>query len=150
MSAEYRFDPGRSRRMGDAVLDEVRRLALFTSGVAELTRNRAEQIAKAMMSDTSTTGATALVKQLLETSRNNRQELLRLIGAEIRDQVESLGLATTRDIERLERRVARLEERVRSGDGGGRTSKKKTSARSKKTSTKKTSAKKTTARSGRV
>jgi polyhydroxyalkanoate synthesis regulator phasin len=136
--------------MGDVVLDEVRRLALFTSGVAELTRNRAEQIAKAMMSDASGTGASALVKQLLETSRHNRQELLRLIGAEIRDQVESLGLATTRDVERLERRVARLEERVRSSDGGERTSKKKTSARSRKTTTKKTSAKKTTARSGRV
>lgn len=134
--------------MGGVVLDEVRRLALFTSGVAELTRHRAEQIVKAMMSDSSGAGAPAMVRQLVETSRHNRQEFLRLIGAEIRDQVESLGLATARDLERLERRVERLEDRVRSGSarGSGRSGA-TTGARAKKTTrTKKTSAKTTGAR----
>ena len=129
------------------MLDEVRRLALFTSGVAELTRHRAERIVKAMMSDSSGAGAPAMVRQLVETSRHNRQEFLRLIGAEIRDQVESLGLATARDLERLERRVERLEDRVRSGAGGSGRSGATTGARAKKTTrTKKTSAKTTGAR----
>ncbi len=144
--------------MGGVVLEEMRRLALFTSGVAELTRHRAEQIVKTMMSDSSGAGAPAMVRQLVETSRHNRQEFLRLIGAEIRDQVESLGLATARDLERLERRVERLEERVRSGGAAGvkRPSAKKTGGRAKKTTSrkktnvKKTASKKTPGRSDRV
>ena len=134
------------------MLEEMRRLALFTSGVAELTRHRAEQIVKTMLSDSSGAGAPAMVKQLVETSRHNRQEFLRLIGAEIRDQVESLGLATARDVERLERRVDRLEERVRSTSA--RASKRsggaKKSTGAKKTSAKKSPSKKTTGRSDRV
>src|SRR5918992_118075 len=130
--------------MGGVMLDEVRRLALFTSGVAELTRHRAEQIVKAMMSDSSGAGAPAMVRQLVETSRHNRQEFLRLIGAEIRDQVESLGLATASDLERLERRVDRLEERVRTGT---RQSSPSTGSRARKTTkTKKTSAQRTGSR----
>jgi polyhydroxyalkanoate synthesis regulator phasin len=143
--------------MGGVVLEEMRRLALFTSGVAELTRHRAEQIVKTMMSDSSGAGASAMVRQLVETSRHNRQELLRLIGAEIRDQVESLGLATARDLDRLERRVARLEERVRSTSARAkRPSAKRTGGRAKKTTSgkrtnaKKTPSKKTTGRSDRV
>jgi polyhydroxyalkanoate synthesis regulator phasin len=134
------------------VLEEMRRLALFTSGVAELTRHRAEQIVKTMMTDSSGAGASAMVRQLVETSRHNRQEFLRLIGAEIRDQVESLGLATARDLERLERRVDRLEERVRSKST--RTPKRTGSRAKKSTSgkanTQKSSSKKTTGRSDRV
>ena len=136
--------------MGGVVLDEMRRLALFTSGVAELTRHRAEQLVKAMMSDSSGAGAPAMVKQLVETSRHNRQEFLRLIGAEIRDQVESLGLATASDLERLERRVDRLEERVRTGTRGtgrsgstGSRARKTTGTKKKTTGTRKTSAKRT-------
>jgi polyhydroxyalkanoate synthesis regulator phasin len=139
--------------MGGVVLEEMRRLALFTSGVAELTRHRAEQIVKTMMTDSSGAGASAMVRQLVETSRHNRQEFLRLIGAEIRDQVESLGLATARDLERLERRVDRLEERVRSKSTRapkrtGSSAKKSTSG--KKANTQKSSSKKTTGRSDRV
>jgi polyhydroxyalkanoate synthesis regulator phasin len=126
------------------VLDEMRRLALFTSGVAELTRNRAEQIVKTMMSDASGAGASAMVKQLLETSRHNRQELLRLIGAEIRDQVEALGLATTRDLERIEQRVDRLGKRV---DAATRVAK-KTSAKKTAAKTTRTRATKTTSGGG--
>jgi polyhydroxyalkanoate synthesis regulator phasin len=139
--------------MGGVVLEEMRRLALFTSGVAELTRHRAEQIVKTMMTDSSGAGASAMVRQLVETSRHNRQEFLRLIGAEIRDQVESLGLATARDLERLERRVDRLEERVRSKStrASKRTgSRAKKSTSGKKANTQKSSAKKTTGRSDRV
>jgi polyhydroxyalkanoate synthesis regulator phasin len=140
MSAEYRFDPARGRRIGEVVLDEMRRLALFTTGVAELTRNRAEQIVKTMMSDSSGAGAPAMVRQLLETSRHNRQELLRLIGAEIRDQVESLGLATARDLERIERRVDRLEKRVDAATRAAKkTSAKKTAAKTTRTRAAKTS-----------
>ena len=121
--------------MGADVLEEMRRLAIFTSGVAELTRNRAEQLVKTLMSDHPE--ASAAVKQLVEISKQNRQELLRVISQEMHDQVEALGLTTKTDLERIDRRLARLEERTRS--------------EAAPTSSKKSTAKKSTAkkRSGR-
>ncbi len=88
--------------------DDLRRVALFGSGVAELTRHRAEQLAR----------------DLLERSKQNRSDLVRLIRDEISNQLESLGVATKRDVERLERRVSRIEA----------TDKKKPAASKKKTS----------------
>ena len=105
--------------------DEVRRMALFGSGVAELTRHRAEQLAK----------------DLVERSKQNRDELMRLIRSEIQNQIQSLGVVTKRDFDRLERRVTRLEAQVK--DQAQKTSApKKTTA---KTSAKKSPAKKTSA-----
>jgi polyhydroxyalkanoate synthesis regulator phasin len=117
------------------MLDELRRIALFTSGVAELSRNRAEELVKGLVrsGELRREQTASWVKNLLEMSRENREELVRLVGAEIRDQIANLGLATKRDVERLERRVARLESRKTAG-------KKKTS---KKTSKKSSSAKAT-------
>ncbi|MEA2516666.1 MAG: hypothetical protein QOG16_504, partial [Actinomycetota bacterium] len=68
--------------------DEVRRMALFGSGVAELTRHRAEQLAR----------------DLVERSKQNRDELMRMIRSEIQNQIASLGVSSKRDVERLERR----------------------------------------------
>ncbi|MDQ4065463.1 MAG: hypothetical protein M3161_05395 [Actinomycetota bacterium] len=96
--------------------DDLKRMAMLGSGVAELTRNRAEQLAK----------------DLIARSNKNRSELVRLIRSEIANQLQSFGVATKRDVERLERRVARLESgdkkttRTRSSTAA----KKETSARS--------------------
>jgi len=120
--------------MGADVLEEMRRLAIFTSGMAELTRNRAEQVVKSLMSDHPE--ASAAVKQLVEISKQNRQELLRVISQEMHAQVEALGLATKADLERIERRLARLEERMRADAApisSKKTTAKKSSGRSKKT-----------------
>jgi DNA topoisomerase-1 len=73
------------------------------------------------------------VKELLERSRENRRELSRFVRAELQNQIATLGLATKRDLERMERRITRLE---------GRSSAAKST--SKKTTAKKTTAKKTT------
>ena len=72
-------------------------MALFGSGVAELTRHRAEQLAR----------------DLVERSKQNRDELLKLIRGEIQNQIQALGVATKRDLERLERRVSRLEGQLK-------------------------------------
>jgi polyhydroxyalkanoate synthesis regulator phasin len=116
-------------------------MALFGSGVAELTRHRAEQITKELVKagEVRRKEASALVRDLVERSKENRRELARLVRSEIKNQVEGLGLATKRDVERLERRVARLE-------GGG---KKKPSA-PKKTAAKKTASKKPATKPSRV
>lgn len=104
--------------------DEVRRMALFGSGVAELTRHRAEQLAR----------------ELLERSKQNRDEMLRLVRSEIENQIAHLGVPSKRDVERLERRITRLEAQVK--EATRKTAAKKTA---KKTVKKKASSTKTTA-----
>ncbi|MGH2777973.1 MAG: hypothetical protein ACRDJB_04925 [Actinomycetota bacterium] len=126
--------------------DEIRRLALVTSGIVELTRNRAENIVRDLISSGDLSGSQAgqAVKELMERSRQNRREILNLVRSEIRGQIEALGLASKRDIERLERRVARLEGRP-SATTKKKPPKKKTAKKTAKKTSKKAS-KKTTAR----
>ncbi len=113
------------------MLDEMRRLALFGSGVAELTRHQAEQIIKDLVTagDVRRQQASSAARELYERSRENRKQLVAIVRSEIQNQIQNLGLASKRDVERLERRVARLEAERK---------------RSKTTSSKKTTAKKTT------
>ncbi len=117
--------------------DDLRRAAIFTSGVAEMTRNRAEEFVKNWMRNTEMRRdqTQSLVRDLMEWSAQNRKEVMALIGKEIESQLGGLGLASRRDLERLERRVARLEDQLRSQAVSA--------ARSKKTSRRKTSAKTT-------
>lgn len=93
-------------------------MALFGSGVAELTRHRAEQLAR----------------DLVERSKQNRDEFMKLIKGEIQNQIATLGVATKRDVERLERRVTRLEGQIKE-------------LNQKKAATKRTTAKKTAKKS---
>lgn len=104
------------------MLDELRRVALFSSGVAELTRHQAERIVKDFVKsgEVRRQQASSTVKDLLETSKVARTELIRLVRSEIQNQIAGLGLVTKRDLERLERRITRLES----------SSRKKTTARS--------------------
>src|SRR3990170_758396 len=126
--------------------DEIRRVALITSGVVELTRNRAEAIVRDLIKSGDLSGgqATQAVKDLMERSKQNRDEILNLIRSEIRNQTESLGLASRRDVERLERRVARLEDRPTAPTTAQKTHKKshkKTNKKTNKKTHKKTSKK---------
>jgi polyhydroxyalkanoate synthesis regulator phasin len=95
------------------VRDEIRRVVLITSGVVELTRNRAEAIVRDLIKSDELPGgqATQVVKDLMERSKQNRTEILNLVRSEMRNQIQAIGLASKRDIERLERRIARLEDR---------------------------------------
>lgn len=134
--------------------DEIRRIALFASGVGDLTRHRAEQIAKELVKsgevrrDQTATWA----KTLFDASAANRQEIIRFIRTEMQHQVQALGLATTRDLDRLERRLDRVEASARRAvktsavkkTTAARTGAKKTTAGRKTTGTKKTSARKST------
>lgn len=97
------------------MIDELRRMALFGSGVVELTRYRAEQMVKGLVKsgDLSPTGAPAMVQDLVERSKQTRKELTRFVRDEIKNQIEGLGLASKREIDRLERRVGRLEDNLK-------------------------------------
>lgn len=124
------------------MLDEVRRLALFGSGVAELTRHQAEQIVKDLVKagDVRRQQASSAARDLYDRSRENRKQLTNVIQTEIQNQIQNLGVASKRDLDRLERRIARLESGGKK-TGAGKSSSKKTT--SKKSTTKKTTAKKT-------
>ncbi|MEA2460876.1 MAG: hypothetical protein QOH90_1053 [Actinomycetota bacterium] len=133
------------------MLDEVRRIALVTSGVAELTRNRAEQIVRDLVSsgDVRRDKASSTVKELLSFARENRREVLSMLRGEVRSQIEGLGVVTKRDVERLERRIARLEDRATRPSSGPESAAKKSTAKKstgKKSTAKKSTAKKSTAK----
>jgi polyhydroxyalkanoate synthesis regulator phasin len=134
--------------------EELKRLALFTSGVAELTRNRAERLVKDLVSsgDVPHGQAGSLVREILKRSTENRRELVAFVRGEIENQVQNLGLASRRDVERLERKVARLEERARTrtpaadrGAGKSSTTKTGSGPAAKRSATRVQSQKKTTA-----
>jgi polyhydroxyalkanoate synthesis regulator phasin len=122
------------------VRDEIRRMALFTSGVVELTRNRAEAIVRDLIKSGDLQGgqASQAVRDLMERSRQNRDEILNLIRSEMRNQIEHVGLASKRDVERLERRIARLEDRPTAPTTVKKTHKKTPKRTHKKTSKKTT------------
>jgi polyhydroxyalkanoate synthesis regulator phasin len=125
------------------LLDELRRVALFTSGVAELTRHRAEQIVRDLVQrgDVRREQASAAVREIMDASRQSRQELVRFVRGEIRAQIANLGVASKRDLERLERRITRLESQGRTA------AKRSTAKKSTRKSTKATSQRKSPASS---
>ena len=137
--------------------DELKRVALFGSGVAELTRYRAEQMVKELVKagDVRREQASGVVKDLLERTRENRAEVRSMIQAEFKNQMKNLGVAGKRDVERLERRVERLEARIkelreRPAAAPKSTAKKSTAKKStaKKSSSRSSSAGSTGSRSG--
>ena len=90
-------------------------MAMFGSGVVELTRYRAEHLVKGLVKsgDLSPGGAPAMVQEILERSRQTRKELTRFVRDEIKNQIEGLGLASQRELDRLERRITRLEDNLK-------------------------------------
>jgi polyhydroxyalkanoate synthesis regulator phasin len=119
------------------VRDDLRRMAVFTSGIAEMTLNRAEELVRSWASDLRREQAQAMARDLLEWSKHNRKELAAFVRSEVQSQLPALGVATRRDMERLERRVERLEEAVRAAATASASTKK---PRRKATGRKKTTA----------
>ncbi len=113
------------------MLDEMRRLALFGSGVAELTRHPAEQVIKDLVKagEVRRQQASSAARELYERSRENRKQLVSIVRTEIQNQIQNLGLASKRDVERLERRVARLEAARKKTTAKKSTAKKSTSTK---------------------
>ena len=103
------------------MFEELRRVALFTSGVAELTRNQAERLVKDMVEkgDLRRKQASDAVRELVTTSKQSREMLIEFVRGEIRNQIAQLGVANKRDLERLERRIARLEGRTSAKGSAG-------------------------------
>jgi polyhydroxyalkanoate synthesis regulator phasin len=138
------------------VRDDLRRMALFTSGIVEMTRNRAEELVKEWVKnpDLGREHAQSLVKDLMEWSRANRKELTSFVRSEVSHQLSLLGVVTRQDLEHLESRVQRLEEAARSAAAASsrRASARKTTARKTRAASpkKKTSARRAATATGRT
>lgn len=132
--------------------EDLRRFAVFTSGVAEMTRNRAEELVRSWARpDIRREQAQAMARDLMEWSKHNRRELTALVRSEIQSQLTSIGVASRRDVERLERRVESLEESLRGlvASRARKTPARKSTGR-KSTARKKTSRKTSATRTRRV
>lgn len=79
-----------------------------------MTQARAEELIRDLVraGEVQAEQAQAVRDELVERSRRNSERLIDAVRSEIRQQMSNLGLATTGDVARLERRVTELGERV--------------------------------------
>jgi len=154
------------------VLDGLRGYLQLANGLTDVTRERALQAAKSLVSQgEASVGAVlpdslriqvgSLTEDLIATSKANRALLVGLVRSEVERATGRLGLALAGELEaakrrsqRLEQRVADLEREVR-GDGAAtapsaepapKKAAKKAPARARKTAAKKAPAKKALAK----
>ncbi len=113
------------------------------AGVAftQMTRQRAEEIVRDLVKagEMQSDQAQQAAQELFERSRENTERLIEMMRKEMRDQISSLGLATSDDIKRLERRIDAIG---RGSASAGKAAALKKAAPAKKTVAKKTAAKK--------
>ena len=99
------------------VLDALRGYVQLASGLTEVTRQRAQAAAKALLqqtgADTLTTGLTSKVSELTDeivaTSKSNRQLLQAIVSNEVEGAVARLGFVRSEEVAALTRRVQTLE-----------------------------------------
>ncbi len=129
--------------------DELRRWAIVVSGLAELVRNRAEEVVGEFIheGESGRDNASSMVRDAVNRTRDDRADLVRAIRSEMQNQMVSLGAATARDVERVERGLERLADRVTGLEQGGGNTSPRSGAR-KKAARKKSAAATTTAAPG--
>jgi polyhydroxyalkanoate synthesis regulator phasin len=135
--------------------DAVQKYLQAATGLTTLTKTKAEQIAKQLVKqgEAATDNVGELVDDLLERQRKNREAVTALVKAETQRAVRAMGLATTTEVERLQKQVADLKRELAKAESkaaaGGAKKSTRTSAKktTKKASTPAgTAAKKTTAK----
>jgi polyhydroxyalkanoate synthesis regulator phasin len=102
------------------VMDAVRGYVQLASGLTEVTKQRAQQAAKALLqqtgADTLTTGlsskVTELADEIIATSKSNRQLLQAIVANEVEGAVARLGFVRTEEVAGLTRRVEKLEREL--------------------------------------
>lgn len=97
------------------VRDAVKGYLGMASGLTELTRQRALDLAKQLVAQgEATAGQTrALAEELLSTGRSNRAAVVQLVRYEVDRAVGRLGLAGRDEVDALSARVRALEARLR-------------------------------------
>jgi polyhydroxyalkanoate synthesis regulator phasin len=116
------------------------------SGFTAMTQQRAERVVKALVKqgEVAAERAERAVDELLRRSETNRKALASLVRSETERAVGRLGLARQQDVDRLQPKIAQLEQRTTAT--AQRAGKKSTAKRAKKSTAKKSSAKKSSAK----
>jgi polyhydroxyalkanoate synthesis regulator phasin len=105
------------------VLDGLRGYLQLANGLTDVTRERAMLAAKslvaqgeasvgAVLPDSVKTQVGSLTEDLIATSKANRALLVGLVGSEVERATARLGLAMKGELEAAKRRAQRLEQRV--------------------------------------
>jgi colicin import membrane protein len=87
-----------------------RRLLEAGSDFTEMTQKRAEQLVQSLVDagEVQVDQAQKAAQELVEKSRENRSKFLKAVDREVQAQVNRMGLATKADVDRLERKLARI------------------------------------------
>jgi polyhydroxyalkanoate synthesis regulator phasin len=87
----------------------------LASGLTDVTRQRAREVAKALAAQGEATReqVSGIAEEILTTSRANRHALVNLVRFEIDRALGRLGLATGDDVAALRKRVSDLEAQVK-------------------------------------
>ncbi|MGH9288404.1 MAG: phasin family protein [Acidimicrobiales bacterium] len=138
--------------------DLLKRLLDAGMTFTAMTQARAEDLIRDLVraGEVQAEQAQSVIDELVDRSRRNSERLIDAVRAEIRQQMASLGLATTGDVERLERKIADVSAaqgarraaratKTTARKAGGRTAGAK-KAGAKKAGAKKASAKKASAK----
>jgi polyhydroxyalkanoate synthesis regulator phasin len=137
----------------EAVNKAMQRYVEAASGLTNLTTAKAEQIAKQLVKsgEAYTDQVGDIVDDLLERQKKNREAMAALVKSETTRAVRAMGLATSTEVERLQKQVADLKrelsrvERERAKAAKKSTAKKSTAKKStSKKAAKKSAAKKST------
>jgi polyhydroxyalkanoate synthesis regulator phasin len=102
------------------VMDALRGYVQLANGLTEVTKQRAQQAAKALLqqsgADSLTSGLTARVSELADeivaTSKSNRQLLQAIVANEVEGAVAKLGFVRVEEVSALSRRIETLEREV--------------------------------------
>jgi polyhydroxyalkanoate synthesis regulator phasin len=105
----------------------------------KLSAARAQELARQIAAGDGREQATKVAQDLLDWSQRNRDRMGEIVRREVTAQLSTIGVASTKDVDALKRRVRELERATGLTKSGA---KKKTTA--KRTAAKRTAAKKTT------
>jgi DNA-binding protein HU-beta len=125
----------------------VKRYLDAGANFTELTQRRAEAIVKDLVKtgEVQAEQAQQAVQDLVDRSRRSTEKFLELVRHEVRAQVASLGLASKKELARLEKRIDSLNPRSAARKAPAKKAPAK-KAPAKKTAAKKTAAKKAPAK----
>jgi polyhydroxyalkanoate synthesis regulator phasin len=104
-------------RRGSVVNQAVQRYLEAASGLTNLTSSKAEQVVRQLVRSGEAAGdqMTDLVDDLLERQRKNREAISALVKSETTRAVRAMGLATSAEVERLQKQVADLKRELKAG-----------------------------------
>ncbi|HEY3562694.1 MAG TPA: phasin family protein [Kribbella sp.] len=95
------------------VMDALRGYVQLANGLTEVTKQKAQSAAKALLqqtgADSLTTRVSDLADEIVATSKSNRQLLQAIVANEVEGAVARLGFVRSEEVAALTRRVKALE-----------------------------------------